>query len=91
MIPLPARSTRQGWADMDPACRASALLVESLIHGLIENGALTTGEAMDIVLSATDVEQEIAAEDPTPTVGQSAQLSWLQLLHSSLSGDAQVN
>ncbi len=45
---------------LDPHCRSTLLLVESLIHGLVDKGVLSIGEAIDIIDVASDVEAEIA-------------------------------
>lgn len=42
--------------------RAALLLVESLIHGLCENGTLTMGEAVAVTERAADVQSEQAEE-----------------------------
>lgn len=44
----------------DPHGRAALLLVESLIHGLCENGTLTTEEAIEIVERALNVQGDHA-------------------------------
>jgi hypothetical protein len=45
----------------DPHGRAALLLVESLIHALVDKKILSRGEAIDIIDIATEVEAELAA------------------------------
>jgi hypothetical protein len=40
--------------------RAALLLVESLMHSLIDKGVITRGEAIDVIDIATEVEAELA-------------------------------
>ena len=44
----------------DPHCQSALLLVESLIHALIDKSVLTLPEAIEIVEAAEDVELEMA-------------------------------
>lgn len=44
--------------------QAALLLVESLIHGLIQKGALSTNDALEIATSAAEV-KEAVADDAT--------------------------
>jgi hypothetical protein len=50
--------------DDAPHGRAALLLVESLIHALVEKSVITHGEAIDIIDIAADVEAELAGVDP---------------------------
>ena len=47
--------------------RAALLLIESLIHSLVDKGVITRGEAIDVIDIASDVEAELigAAEGET--------------------------
>lgn len=45
---------------LEPHGQAALLLVESLIHGLIEQAALTNARAIDIVETALEVQASIA-------------------------------
>ena len=47
--------------DPDAYGQAALMLVESLIHGLIEKGVLNSKDAFDIVDLARDVKFELAA------------------------------
>jgi hypothetical protein len=42
--------------------QAAMLLVESLIHGLIERSIITVADAVEIVESAADVKEEVASD-----------------------------
>lgn len=44
----------------DAHAHAALVLVESLIHGLIERDVLTTGDAVEIIESAKEVQADIA-------------------------------
>ena len=46
--------------------QASLLLIESLIHSLIDNGALTQEQAIEAIESASEVKAESAAEEKEP-------------------------
>lgn len=65
--------------------RAALLLVESLIHGLIERSVLSVADAVEIVTTATEVDAELTAEGGPSTAPSSSDL--LQALRSSLSFD----
>ena len=64
-------------AEPDPHGQAAILLVESLIHGLVERSVISTRDAMDIVETAAEVKLDIAAD-----IGESpsTMLRSLQLL-----------
>lgn len=47
-------------AHADQHGRAALLLIESLIHELVDKAVLTRGQAIDIIDIAVDVEQELA-------------------------------
>ncbi|MEG3085664.1 hypothetical protein U1707_18650 [Sphingomonas sp. PB2P12] len=54
----------------DPHGRAALLLVESLLHTLIERSALRVEDVLDVITVAIDANEELAAdrgerEDPT--------------------------
>lgn len=42
--------------------QAAILLVESLIHGLVERSIISTGDAIDIVEAAAEVKVDIATD-----------------------------
>ena len=48
--------------DADAQGQAALLLIESLIHSLLDNGALTKAQAMEAIESAMQVKEESAAE-----------------------------
>ncbi|PXA84787.1 hypothetical protein DMC47_39185 [Nostoc sp. 3335mG] len=75
------------WSGPDPHGQAALLLVESLLHGLIEKRALTIDEAVVIVDSAAEVKAEIAADlGDTPEALQKS-LSLLNSIAESLRHD----
>ena len=49
-------------SEADPFGHASLSIVESLIHGLIANGAISVADAVEIVEVAADVKTEIGAK-----------------------------
>lgn len=48
--------------DPDAHGQASLLIVESLLHGMIEKRLLTVEEAVEIMTSACEVKEEIASQ-----------------------------
>lgn len=46
--------------------QAALLLLEALIHGLLDNGTLTKEQAVDAIASATAVKEESAALQKEP-------------------------
>lgn len=73
----------------EPAGYAALLLVESLLHGMIERGLLSVGDAIDITDVAAEVKAEIAEEigDTPSTMRQSLVL--LRAISASLKPDRQ--
>lgn len=67
--------------------QAAMLLVESLIHGLIANSVISVADAVEIVGTAADVQEDIAAdcEDAPASMGKS--LTILGAIRTSLSND----
>ncbi len=49
-------------SDPDAHGQAALLLVESLLHGLIERNILSIGDVLAITTAASEVKEEIAAE-----------------------------
>ncbi|MDD1449866.1 hypothetical protein NHF48_001200 [Sphingomonas sp. H160509] len=49
--------------DPDAHGQASLLLVESLLHGMLEKGLLSVDEALGIVTTACEVKEEIASQE----------------------------
>lgn len=64
---------------------AALLLVESLIHGLIERSSLSVQEAVDIIDIAADVERQLDATGLGPPLGDFQSL--LAPIAHSLRGD----
>lgn len=50
----------------DAQGQAALLLLESLIHSLLDNGALTKQQALDAINSAAEVKEESASEHKEP-------------------------
>lgn len=59
------------------------LLVESLIHVLIEKDVITSQEALDAVQTATDVKTEIAESGQEPSETAAASLTLLKTMSLS--------
>ncbi len=49
--------------DPDAHGQASLLLVESLLHGMLEKGLLTVDEAVGIATAGCEVKEEVASQD----------------------------
>lgn len=69
---------RFGGDGPDPHGQAALLLVESLIHVMVENGLLTREEALDAVRTSTEVKTEIAEGDREPRPVALASLALLK-------------
>ena len=67
------RAATTGPESVDPHGRAALLLVESLIHLLVDKGHLTRSDAIDVIETASDVEIEfaLAEQEPGSPVGDS--------------------
>lgn len=62
-----ARQVRiDGRGMINPYGRAALLLVESLIHSLVEKAVLTRAEAIEVIDVAVDVEEELALAEHSP-------------------------
>lgn len=72
----------------DPHGQAAMLLVESLIHGLIERSILTVAQAVEIVTIAMDVKIEIAADVGDEDDTRDRSLALLSSIRGSLRTDA---
>ena len=55
-----------GSGAINPHGRAALLLVESLIHSLVEKAVLTRAEAIEVIDVAVDVEEELALAEHSP-------------------------
>lgn len=73
--------------EQDAYGHAALLLVESVLHGLIEQSVFSVEKAVDLVDTAASVKSEIAAEkgDLSPMVQRS--LSLLEDISTSLQSD----
>ena len=56
----PGMRTLLTHASDDPYGQAALILIESLIHGLVERSVLTTSAAIEIIEAAKDVQAEVA-------------------------------
>lgn len=68
----------------DAQGQAALLLIESLIHSLIDNGALTQEQAIEAIESASEVKAESAAEEKEPTRTLRHSLTLLQDMRASI-------
>ncbi|ORE95115.1 hypothetical protein [Aurantimonas sp. 22II-16-19i] len=73
--------------EFDPYGHAAILLVESLIHGLIEKDVLSVAEAVEIVDVATEVKIESGTELGEPTLTSQASIDLLRDISASLRFD----
>ncbi len=64
--------------------QAALLLVESLIHSLIDNGALTKEQAIEAIESASDLKEESASEHKEPNHILRRSLGLLQATRDSI-------
>lgn len=67
--------------------RAALILVESLLHGLIERNILSLSEALEIVDTATEVRSEIGVEMDDAHMISRTSLYLLQAIGASLRAD----
>jgi hypothetical protein len=74
-------------AEPDPYGQAALLLVESLIHGLVDRSVLTLAEAVDVVTVALDVKDEIAADLGDSPENKDKSMELLDSIRASLSND----
>ena len=73
--------------DLDAHGQAAVLLVESLIHGLIEESVLSVAKAVEIVDVATDVKREMkTAHGDTPATSERT-ITLLEAISRSLRHD----
>ena len=64
--------------------QAAMLLVESLIHGLVERNVLTVGDAIEIVDVATEVKSEIGPELGDTSENLQKSITMLRAISTSL-------
>lgn len=83
----PNRIREAARPEPDAHGQAALLLVESLLHGLLEKGLLSNGEAIAIVTAAAEVKREIAAtaSEPRDTARHSLQL--IDRIRATLASD----
>ena len=67
--------------------RAALILVESLLHGLIDRNILSLSEALEIVDTATEVRSEIGVEMDHAHMISRTSLYLLQAIGASLRAD----
>ena len=68
----------------DAQGQAALLLIESLIHSLLDNGALTKPQAIEAIESAMDVKQESASAHKEPARTLRKSLSLLVNMYNSI-------
>jgi hypothetical protein len=71
----------------DAMGQAALLLVESLLHGLVERSVITVADAVEILEVATEVKKETAAELGDDEATMERSLALLGSIHRSLSPD----
>ncbi|HZV85511.1 MAG TPA: hypothetical protein VFF48_11050 [Brevundimonas sp.] len=71
--------------------QAAMLLVESLIHGLVDREVISVGDAIEIVDIAADVKAEVAEELGDSPANLRKSLGLLASVSSSLRHDAQCS
>ena len=70
--------------DADAQGQAALLLIESLIHSLLDNGALTKPQALEAIESAMQVKRESAAEEKGSSRTLRRSLALLEGMQQSL-------
>lgn len=73
--------------DPDPHGEAALVLVETLIHALIAKGSLTTLDAIEIIVDATEVQAEIDVDRGLISDRKQQAAALLRSLSLSLSHD----
>lgn len=71
----------------DPHGYAALLLVESLIHTLVDSEAMTLASAVDCIDLAADVTSELVVDRPEHSAGLEASHALLTAISSSLAKD----
>lgn len=67
--------------------QAALLLAESILHALIETGALTTRQALEVVQIAGEVKVEVATQSGESSKRMNESLALLAALATSLKTD----
>lgn len=75
------------WSGPDPHGQAALVLMESLLHGLIEKSMLTTRDALAIVERAAEVKAEIAPDLGDTPEALRKSLALLDAIAASLQHD----
>lgn len=73
--------------DADGDGHAALLLVESLIHGLVERSVIKVQDAVDIVNTAVEVQDQAVREHELSPAAWAKALSVLQSIQGSISID----
>lgn len=68
--------------------QAALLLVESLIHSLIDNGTLTQEQALEAIDSAAEVKEDSASEEKEPARTLRRSLSLRKDMRASIEAKA---
>lgn len=68
----------------DAQGQAALLLIESLIHSLIDNGVLTQEQAIEAIDSAFEVKEESASEEKEPSMTLRRSLTLLKDMRASI-------
>lgn len=79
-----SKATRPELLGPDAHGQAAMLLVESLVHGLIERSVLTVADAVEIVETAAHVKEEVASELGDSPANLRKSLTILETLMASL-------
>lgn len=74
----------------DPAAQGQAalLLLESLIHSLLDNGSLTKAQAIVAIESALEVKEDSAAAEKEPTAVRVKSIALLTAMRNSIRAHA---
>ncbi len=64
--------------------QAALLLVEGLIHSLMDNGSLTKNQALEAIRSAFEVKEESESEEKEPDAIRRHSLALLSSIRSSI-------
>lgn len=83
-----AASTAQESNGPDSHGHAALLLVESLIHSLIDLSVISVSDAVEVVATAAEVKADIVAEQGGAAAGTDRSLILLEAISSSLNLDA---
>jgi hypothetical protein len=82
MVELRTTNTANKVADAHG--HAALMLVESLVHNLIERSVISVDEALDIVATAIDATKELTEDSPIPPIELERSISLLTAIRQSL-------